>query len=115
MCRHAIKIQSNHQESAKARFLKLCVCESHRIIWMIIDEDGCNLSFNMLQLQDYGLGLQNGKMGNFHSFEGDILLTAREEALLRAATMNDGPEERNSRPIIRGRSGMRHLWTRWPM
>ena len=68
----------------------------------------------MFQLQDYGQGLHNGKMGNFHSFEGDILLTAREEALLRAATMNNGPEERNSRPIIRGRSGMRHLWTRWP-
>ena len=73
--------------------------------------------FDISKLKDYGQGLseQNGAMGRYHSFEGDILLTAREEALLRASAMNDGPLERKPRTIMGGgRSGMRHERFRWP-
>ena len=48
-------------------------------------------------------------------FEGDILLTKQEEDQLRAAAMNDGPEERA--PSLRGRgsrSGLKSSRTRWP-
>ena len=48
-------------------------------------------------------------------FEGDILLTKQEEDQLRAAAMNDGPEERA--PSLRGRgarSGLKNSRTRWP-
>ena len=69
----------------------------------------------MLQLKDHGLGLsaQNGEMENLHSFEGDILLTAGEEALLRASAMNNGSEERLPRRWG-DYSGLSRLSTRWP-
>ena len=74
----------------------------------------------MFQLKDYstGAGLseeeEEDKMGKLHTFEGDILLTAKERAQFSAAAMNDGPEKRKLDPRKLGRSGLVKTSARWP-
>ena len=45
------------------------------------------------------------EMGKLHTFEGNILLTAEEQAHLRAAAMNDGPEKSKLGQRKLGQSG----------